>query len=292
MCKRPLLAATSLLGRSAALLAIAVALAAPAAAADGTTLVADMWSRYRAVKSEREESDLLVIKSPPKAFFSRADAEGLLREMPSGVVHKRAVRHVLYGDGKHDQLHILFSLPAEDAGLGVLVSRRPDAAQDEMWLYMPGYHRVRRLPASSDQKLAGTDLLYEDVRELAGERTDDFAYSTPTAAQLDGRAADVVVATPKSGTASSYSQRKIWIDKEWLLPTQVEFYDQHGQLWKVLRNSDIHEVASDVRRADFTEMRDLQRNGTTVLLVTKRAVGVAIPAQVFTEDYLVHPGAD
>jgi hypothetical protein len=28
------------------------------------------------------------------------------------------------------------------------------------------------------------------------------------------------------------------------------------------------------------------------LLVTKRSVGVEIRPQVFTEDYLVHPGAD
>ena len=33
-------------------------------------------------------------------------------------------------------------------------------------------------------------------------------------------------------------------------------------------------------------------NECTLLLVTKRNVGIEIPAQVFTEDYLVHPGAD
>src|SRR6185369_4328000 len=102
-------------------------------AADGATLIGDVWSRYRTVKSEREEDEILVVKAPQAGRFSRADAETLLKSAPSGVVHKRAVRHVRYGDDQHDKLHILFSLPAEDAGLGLLVWRRPDAAQDEMW---------------------------------------------------------------------------------------------------------------------------------------------------------------
>jgi hypothetical protein len=91
---------------------------------------------------------------------------------------------------------------------------------------------------------------------------------------------------------SAYSSRKVWIDKEWLLPLKGEFYDGNGALWKVLRNTDIHEVAPGVRRADLAEMRDVQLNESTLLLVTKRSVGTEIPAQVFTEDYLVHPGAD
>ncbi len=51
-------------------------------------------------------------------------------------------------------------------------------------------------------------------------------------------------------------------------------------------------MAPGVRRADLAEMRDLQAAECTLLLVTKRSVGIEIPPQVFTEDYLVHPGAD
>jgi hypothetical protein len=216
----------------------------------------------------------------------------MTREARSGVIHKRAVRHVLYAADRHDKIHLLFSLPADDAGLGLLVWRQTENTQDDMWLFMPGYRAVRRIPVSSKQRLAGTDLLYEDVRELAGERTDRFAYKTVGTETIDGRAADVVNATPKANTESAYSSRKVWVDKEWHFPLKVEFYDAGGKLWKTMRNSEIREVAPGVRRADLAEMRDLQANECTLLLVTKRTVGVEIPAQVFTEDYLVHPGAD
>ena len=259
---------------------------------DALSLISETWTRYRSVKTEREESEILIVSAPQAASYTRAETEALVRETPSGVIHKRAVRHVLYAPDHHDKIHLLFSLPPDDAGLGLLVWRQTDNAQDDMWLFMPGYRAVRRVPVSSKQRLAGTDLLYEDVRELAGERTDRFTYKTVTTESVDGRAAEVISAMPKADTVSAYSSRKIWVDKEWLFPLKVEFYDAGGSLWKVLRNSEIHDAASGVHRADLAEMRDLQLKECTLLLVTKRAVGADIPAQVFTEDYLVHPGVD
>jgi len=259
---------------------------------DGLALITETWARYRSVKTEREESEILIVSAPQAAGFSRAETEAMAREGRTGVIHKRAVRHMLYAQDHHDKIHLLFSLPPDDAGLGVLVWRQTDKAQDDMWLFMPGYRAVRRIPASSNQRLAGTDLLYEDVRELAGERTDRFTYKTVATESIDGRATEVISATPKPDTVTAYGSRKSWIDKEWLFPLKIEFYDPSGKLWKVMHNSEIHEVVPGVRRADLAEMRDVQQNECTLLLVTKRTVGIDIPAQVFTEDYLVHPGAD
>ena len=255
-------------------------------------LVTDTWARYRSVKTEREESEILIVSKPQAAVVTRADAEAMARAARPDVIHKRAVRHVLYAPDRHDKIHLLFSLPPEDAGLGLLVWRQTANTADDMWLFMPGYRAVRRIPVSSTQRLAGTDLLYEDVRELAGERTERFVYKTVAAEPVDGRAAEVVSATPKADTVTAYGSRKVWIDKEWLFPLKVEFYDTAGKLWKVLRNTEIREVAPGVRRADLAEMRDVQMDQCTLLLVTTRRVGAEIPPQVFTEDYLVHPGAD
>jgi hypothetical protein len=278
----------------AGLLAVVMMLASARAgfAADGKALVDDVWSRYRSVKSERQESEILARKTPQAAPYSRSDVETLVRDTPAGVTRSRAVHHLRYADDQGDRLHILYLPPSEDAGLGLLVARAPDGAQDGMWLYMPGYHRVRRIPASSDQKFAGTDFIYEDVRSFLGEHTDAFTYSAPEPAAVDGRATDLVVATPKADTSTSYSRRRVWIDREWHFPVRVEFDDRKERLWKVLRHGEVREVAPGVRRADLLEMRDVQRDSVTIVLVTKRAVGVDIPAHVFTEDYLVHPGSD
>lgn len=262
------------------------------AGSDGAAaLIAETWARYRSVNTEREESEILIVSGPP-VDYSRADAEAMVREPRSGVLQKRAVRHVLYAANGQDKIHLLFSLPPDDAGLGLLVWRQAGRTRDDMWLFMPGYRAVRRIPISSKQRLAGTDLLYEDVRELAGERTDRFTYESIGTEPAGGRTAEVIRATPRSDTVTAYASRTIWIDKEWLFPLKVEFYDPAGKLWKVLRNAEIHEVASGVRRADLAEMCDVQLDQCTLLLVTRRSVAVEIPPQVFTEDYLLHPGAD
>ena len=271
---------------------LAAASARAAAAADGKALIDEVWARYRTVGTERQVSEILVVKAPQKAPYSRADVEALVRDGGSGVTRKRAVHHVRYAPDRRDALHLLFSLPAEDAGLGLLVARDPDGTQDQMWVYMPGYHRVRRIPASSDQRFAATDFIYEDMRAFLGEHTSTFRYSTPTTEQVEGRAADLVIATPEAGTSTSYGTRKIWIDAAWRIPVRAELADARGEPWKVLRNGEVREVAPGVHRADLIEMRDLVRESATLVLVIKRAVGVDIPAQVFTEDYLVHPGND
>jgi hypothetical protein len=274
------------------LLSLVPAVSAVEAGEDGSRLVTETWARYRGVKTEREEIELLIVSEPQAQLFSRAEAEGLLAASGSGVTHKRAVRHALYAADWSDKVHILFSLPAEDAGLGFLAWRQADAAQDSMWIFMPGYRSVRRVPLSSDQKLAGTDLNYEDVRELAGERTTYFSYQTLGSDTIDGRTAEVITATPKPESGSVYARRKLWIDEEWQFPLQVEYYDGDNHLWKVLHNSDIVEVAAGVRRAGLTEIRDLSRHESTLLLITKRELGIPIAAQVFTQDYLQHPGSD
>jgi hypothetical protein len=263
-----------------------------AAAADGKQLIDAIWARYRTVGTERQESEILVVKAPHAAPYTRAEVETLARDGGSGVDRKRAVHHVRYATDRRDMLHLLFSLPAQDAGLGLLVARDPDGTQDDLWLYMPGYHRVRRIPASSDQRFAGTDLLYEDVRAFLGEHTSAFTYSTPTTEQVDGRACDLVIATPNAGTSTAYARRKLWIDQAWGLPVRAELADSDGKPWKVLRNTEVRAVAPGVHRADLIEMRDLERESATLVLVTKRAVGVEIRPQVFTEDYLMHPGND
>src|SRR5437879_632109 len=105
--------------------------AAPVAHAeqDGTTLITDTWSRYRSVKTEREESEIFIVSAPHAAAYTRAETEAMVRETPSGVIHKRAVRHVLYAPDRHDKIHLLFSLPADDAGLGMLTWRQTENSQ-------------------------------------------------------------------------------------------------------------------------------------------------------------------
>jgi len=248
--------------------------------------IAETWTRYRSVGTEREDLDILVIAAPPKPAFTKEDADRLLRDGAQGVTHKRAVRHVLYAVDGHDKVHLSFSLPRRDAGTAFLVWREPGTGKDDQWLYLPALRSVRRVPISSAQTFVGTDLIYEDVRELTGERTERFVYTKLPDEELDGRRCKVLEAKPQAGSSSAYASRKIWIDAEWLFQVKVEYFDQTGALWKTFRNTDLYEAAPGVRRARLSEMRNVQINETTLMVTSKRDLRVEIPPEMFTEDYL------
>jgi hypothetical protein len=268
---------------------IALLGAAPAAAEDARQLMDDVWKRFRSPGSEKEAMEILVIAAPQEGFYTRAQLAPLLDDPPADVKHKRAVRRAVYGVEGVDKIHVLFSLPAEDAGLGLLIFAGVDKPADRMWLYMPGYRSVRQIPASNTQRFADTDLFYEDVRAQVGDRTASYEYETGGTADCGGRTCQVIEATPREEVTTSYGKRTFWIDSEWRFPVRVELRARNGKLWKTLQSSEIREVAPGVRRAGLVEMRDLERQSATVLLSSEREVGGQIPPQVFTQDFLQHP---
>jgi len=281
--------------RARVLASLAVAVFAlssvPARADDAKSIMDDVSSRFRAAKSEREESEILVISSPQEQPYTREQVQAMIADTPRNVKHKRAVRRALYDVDGIDKTNVLFSLPPEDAGLDLLVLSGVKEPNDRMWLFMPGYRSVRQIPASNTQRFADTDLLYEDVRSQAGDRTSSFDYELGSDENRNGRTCKVITATPHEDASTSYGKRILWIDAEWHFPLRIEFYDRSGKLWKVLENTETVEVGPGIRRATLSEMRDVQHNDATVFLVLDRKIGVDIPPQVFTQDFLQHPDA-
>ncbi len=271
---------------SAALLVWLAAAAAGAEDPVARELMEKVVGNYRSVQHERERLSLVVLPNPDEAAYELANAKQIASSPPRGAVVKRGLRYLLYADDQKDKIQIRFSAPPEDAGTGFLVWREPGKGQDKQWIYLPAMKRVRRVPVSSTQTFVGTNLIYEDVRELAGERTERYVYQSAGDEEVDGRPCAVVVATPAEGADSAYSSRKQWVDRERLLPVRIEYYDKRGKLWKVLRNSSLELVLDGVYRPGLMVMRDLQVDEATLLWFDQREVGKAAPREVFSKDYL------
>ena len=256
---------------------------------DATELMRKVSGAFRSVGTEREELDVLVVSAPQEEVYTVEQARSLSENSGSGVVRKRATRSIRYSPDGADKIHVVFSLPREDAGTGFLVWRSAHDDGDKQWLFLPALKRIRRVPISSTQTFVGTNLIYEDVRELAGERVDRYHYSAAGSGQVDGRKCEIVVAKAAVGATSAYASRKLWIDEERSFPLKIEYYDERGKVWKVLRNASLQEVKPGVYRPSLTEMRDLRINEATLLSFPTRKVGETIPHDVFTKDYLQNP---
>ncbi len=273
----------------AAVLSTAPHCVASARATDARSLMEAVSSTYRSVGTERETLEVVVVASPQPELYELEKAQQLGTEKGRGVTHKKADRYLRFAEDQKDRIYVLFSLPREDWGTGFLVWREPGKEQDRQWIYLPALKRARRVPVSSRQTFVGTNLLYEDVRELAGERTERYTYEDLGAEKFDGRDCRVILAKPTPENDSAYSSRKQWIDTERLIPLKIEYYDRPGGLWKVLRNSSLVEASSGIYRPGLTEMRDVKVGETTLLWFPDRVVGAPIPAETFTRDFLENP---
>ena len=265
----------------------------PAAhAEEAAGIVANLWERYRSVRTETETVDIAIVSAPPAAPVPRAQVEALLQTGGPGIRPKRATRRVTYAADHQDKMVIVFGAPAEDVGTAFLVWRKAGRDQDEQWLYMPSLGRVRRIAVTSSQSFVGTNMRYEDIRELAGERVDNYSYELLPAEAQDGRPCTVIQATPNPGVTSAYKRRKMWLDQAWQIPVKVEYYDARDVLWKVLYQSSVTQLPSGIYRADLLEVRDLQLQEATFMLISKREVAQALSPETFTTDYLERAGAD
>lgn len=231
-------------------------------AQDARDMVEKSWAKFRVAKFEIEEADITV-------------------KYDDGRVEQKAyTRWIQYDPAGEDKVSIIFSAPANDKGLGLLTWRHKQG-DDDQWLKLPSMKQVRRVSTSDQAKyFAGTDITYEDARQLIGERTDDFNYQI---LRKDG-AATVIEAQPKAATKTIYGKRVVWIDDK-LAVARVEYYSPEGSLIKTQQNGTIVEEKG-CWRVNEAKMDNVLLKRSTVLKITKRRLDSDVPASVFTKTFL------
>ncbi|OHB70140.1 MAG: hypothetical protein A2W17_00985 [Planctomycetes bacterium RBG_16_41_13] len=158
---------------------------------DPEQIIAKSWQLYRQTPDEKETIEVVV-----SYHDGRQDAKTLTRWIKYDP------------DGGEDKIAVKFHKPAMDEGLGLLTWRHAQKSADQ-WLKLPSLEKVRRVSSGEQDKyFAGTDLTYEDLRQLIGERTRDFAY------RLIQREGDmsVVEIVPNNGIETGYSRRVAWVN--------------------------------------------------------------------------------
>jgi hypothetical protein len=183
----------------------------------------------------------------------------------------------------NDSVLMRFLEPADVRGVGLLTIEQSDR-DDDQWLYLPALKKVRRI-SSSDQtdNFMGTDFTYEDIRT---EKLDKHEYKIVGSEVLDGHDCYIIEAVPAieaQKKESGYSRREMWIRKDILLSVQIKYYDRKGEFFKIGIRRDIVEVAPDIYRPNFMEMKNLKTNHTTQLIFDNRRINQGIDDIIFTQ---------
>ena len=130
---------------------------------------------------------------------------------------------------------------------------------NKLWTYSPQTDRVIQISGHMlRQSVMGSDMSYNDMMEDK-PMEELYEASIEGSIEINGRDHWIVVLEAKiNGLA--YPKRKLWIDKEYLLPMKEELYAKSGKLLKTSTMSDVKKVQGRWFPSRFNFRDELKRN--------------------------------
>ena len=198
---------------------------------------------------------------------------GAAKLQPGGVDNRRVIR---------------FRSPSDVRNTSTLVLENTGKS-DEIWVYLPGLKKVRRLASNNTKSsFVGTDLSYGD---LVGYRTADWSHKLLRKEEVQGKQCHVVESTPRNagiGADSGYSKRINWIAVDNHVALRTEFYDPNGVLLKTAENTDLKQVDPKLGKwqAMLVSVKNHQTGHKTLIQLTRFDVKANVPDDYFTPRYM------
>lgn len=191
-----------------------------------------------------------------------------------------------YGSEENDisKAVIEFLKPANIAGTRFLVLENPGKDEDRK-IFLPELGKVRRIASSEGGgSFMGTDFTYDDISSSVRETSRDN-HSLLGEETVDGQVCYVIESTSKKSDDYQYSKSRRWISKEKFLTVKTELFDKAGKLIKLIEISRYEDV-NGYTTPMVTKVSNVQEGSSTTMTVKKAIFDKAIPAKLFTENYL------
>jgi Outer membrane lipoprotein-sorting protein len=222
-----------------------------AAPPDVATIVSQMKQALEPARSSLRKVTLTVNQEGETATLELGEARGKV------------------GDANNVLLVVL--APADLRGAAFLVKEEAAGANDTTWMYLPAVRRVRTLVSSEAYSaFLNSDFTYADL---------SFVSTRPTVTlQADetsgGKHVYRLRAVPKESWYYSRIETAVAADSS--LPTERQYFDPAGALWKVERWEAVSTI-DGVPTALKVSMEDVQAKSASTLTVTALQYGAQVP---------------
>jgi outer membrane lipoprotein-sorting protein len=164
-----------------------------------------------------------------------------------------------------------FLAPADIKDLGLLV-----LADDQMYLYLPEFRRVRRIAShNKKESFVGSDFSYDDLG------TSGFSGFFSPKLKEENDKSWVLELGRKPEAKKQYARITMTVDKETNLPVRLELYDDSGELFKV-ENQENSRVGKYWIPTKFA-MENVKAGTRTTLELKNIKVDQNLSAEIFTE---------
>ena len=201
------------------------------------------------------QSDNMTVQDIIKAMDHNLNAKS--RVMTSKmIVHGRRTSRTIESRNwvvGIDQAFTEYLSPPREAGTKML------KLYDKLWIYSPQTDRVIQISGHMlRQSVMGSDMSYNDMME---DRPLEELYEATLEGSvlIDGRDHWIMHLEAKV-KGLSYSKRRAWIDKEYLLPMKEELYAKSGKLLKTSTMDGIKKVQGRWFPSRFIFKDELKRN--------------------------------
>jgi outer membrane lipoprotein-sorting protein len=172
--------------------------------------------------------------------------------------------------------------PKKDAGNGTLLK------DNDMWSYSPKINRIIKIPSSMmSQGWMGSDFSNKDISKST-DILDQYDHRLIDQAQEDGHTVYTIEAIPHEDAAIVWGKEILKIRDDFVL-LEEQYWDQDGELVKVMRTSDIAEMGGR-QVARVMRMGKLETpDEWTEMAVSTIEFDLELPPGIFTLSNLRNP---
>lgn len=166
--------------------------------------------------------------------------------------------------------------PAREKGIKML------KLADRLWMYSPDTDRTIQMSGHMlRQSVMGSDMSYEDMMD--NPRLEETYDAEITGAEtIDERVCWVLLLTSRKEDVA-YQTRKLWVDKDRLVPMQEELFAKSGKLLKRMELKDFKQIGNRWYPMKII-FKDMLKNGKgSEFIVDSIEFDVPIPEHLFTK---------
>jgi len=197
----------------------------------------------------------------------------------SGQTRVRKIQQYTKDFGNMEKSIMFFLSPADVKNTSFMNWSYDSDKADDQWIYLPALKRVKRI--SSDSKsdyFMGSDFTYDD---LGDRKLDADVHKLLREETINGKACYVVESVSKDEDYM-YSKTITWIRKDNFVGMKKEFYDEDGELLKILTLKKVEKIAGFWIRM-HSEMKNIQKNHKTSMVLTNIKVNTGVSTSKFSE---------
>jgi len=222
-----------------------------------------------------------MVEKANKGFVGESSIMKMLLISAHGeVITRNLLGKITEVPGDGEKSLSIFKTPLDVQGTKMLTWSHKDR-NDDQWLYLPALRRVKRISSSGKTaSFMGSEFSYEDLGSQEVEK-----YKHLFIRKILNEKNNITwIIEKRPLLKSGYSKIKVWIDKNTMNPSKMEYYDRKEKLLKIAMFQDYKTYKTKGKtffRPAFIHMTNVQTKKQSKMIWEQRALGISFPADEY-----------